>query len=81
LEGDVVSRAQIRIGGAGSYAIPATEAEALLRGGKLTDERIAAAAAAAFKPARPMDNTDHEAAWRKKMAPVFVARALRACRA
>jgi 4-hydroxybenzoyl-CoA reductase subunit beta len=81
LDGDVVTRARIRIGGAGSYAIPATEAEALLRGGKLTDERIAAAAQAAFKPARPMDNTDHEAAWRKKMAPVFVARALRACRA
>ena len=26
-----------------------------------------------------MDNTDYEASWRKKMAPIFVARTLRDC--
>ena len=31
----------------------------------------------AYKPTRAMDNTDHEALWRKRMAPVFVARAVR----
>ncbi len=75
-----VTRAEIRIGGAGSYAMPAVDAQSLLAGKPLTDESIAAAAQAAFKPARPMDNTDFETAWRKKMAPVFVQRALAACR-
>lgn len=79
-QGNSVEDVRIRIGGAGSYAIPATAAEDMLRGKELTDELIADAAATAFKPARTMDNTDHEVAWRKKMAPVFVARALREAR-
>ncbi len=80
-DGDgVVTKANIRLGGAGSYAIPATDSEKLLVGGKLTDERIAAAGAAALKPARTMDNTDLDVYWRRKVAPVYVARALAACR-
>ncbi len=79
LDGDVIQEVKIRIGGAGSYAIHATAAEDMLRGQKATEELIQAAAQAAFKPARPMDNTDHEVAWRKKMAPIFTARALRDC--
>jgi len=80
MQGDTVEDVRIRIGGAGSWAIPATQAEDLLRGNALTEERICEAAATAYKPARAMDNTDHEASWRKKMAPVFVARAVRAAR-
>jgi 4-hydroxybenzoyl-CoA reductase subunit beta len=78
--GGVVTKANIRLGGAGSYAIPATESEKLIVGKKLTDELIAAAGNAAMKPARTMDNTDLDVYWRRKVAPVFVARALAACR-
>lgn len=76
----IVTKANIRLGGAGSYAIPATESEQLLVGHALTDEAIAAAGNAAMKPARTMDNTDLDVYWRRKVAPVFVARALLACR-
>ncbi len=80
MDGDRVSDARIRIGGVGSRAFPVPEAEDRLRGRKLSDELIAEAAATAFKPSKAMDNSDHEASWRKKMTPVYVARALRDCR-
>jgi 4-hydroxybenzoyl-CoA reductase subunit beta len=76
----VITQANVRLGGAGSYAIPAVETEKLLVGNKLTDEVIAAAGSAAFKPARTMDNTDLDVYWRRKVAPVYVARALAACK-
>ncbi|MFN7588721.1 MAG: FAD binding domain-containing protein, partial [Planctomycetota bacterium] len=76
----VVTKANIRLGGAGSFAIPATESEKLLVGNKLTDDVIAAAGSAALKPARTMDNTDLDVYWRRKVAPVYVARALTACK-
>ena len=79
-EGGIITKANIRLGGAGSYAIPASDSEKLLVGQKLTDELIAAAGAAAMKPARTMDNTDQDVYWRRKVAPVFVARALAACK-
>jgi CO/xanthine dehydrogenase FAD-binding subunit len=52
-------------------------AEALLRGQRLTDEAISAAAAAAYDVAKPMDNTDFELVWRKKVVRTLVASALR----
>jgi 4-hydroxybenzoyl-CoA reductase subunit beta len=79
-DGPIVKKANIRLGGAGSYAIPATDAEQLLVGKELTDALIAAAGNAALKPARTMDNTDLDVYWRRKVAPVYVARALAACR-
>jgi 4-hydroxybenzoyl-CoA reductase subunit beta len=79
-EAGVITKANVRLGGAGSYAIPAVETEKLLVGNKLTDELIATAGTAAMKPARTMDNTDLDVYWRKKVAPVYVARALAACR-
>ena len=79
-EGKRVAKASIRLGGAGSYAIPATESEQLLVGKELTDELVAAAGSAALKPARTMDNTDLDVYWRRKVAPVYVARALAACK-
>ena len=78
-DGDVIRDIRIRIGGAGSHAIPATGAEDMLRGQKPTAELLAEAAQTAYKPARAMDNTDYEAAWRKKMAPIFVRRAVEDC--
>jgi len=79
MAGAAIEDLRIRIGGAGSYPIAATGAEDMLRGQVPTDELIEEAAQTAFKPTRAMDNTDYQAAWRKKMAPVFVARALRDC--
>jgi 4-hydroxybenzoyl-CoA reductase subunit beta len=80
-DGDgVVTKANVRLGGAGSYAIPATDTEKLLVGKRLSDEIIAEAGSAAMKPARTMDNTDLDVYWRRKVAPVYVARALVACR-
>ncbi|GAB4153951.1 MAG: xanthine dehydrogenase family protein subunit M [Planctomycetota bacterium] len=79
-DGSLVARANVRIGGAGSWAIPATETEKALVGREPTDEVLAEAAALAMKPARAMDNTDLDARWRRKMAPIFVARALAECR-
>jgi len=76
----VVTKANIRLGGAGSYAIPAVESEKALVGNKLTDEAIAIAGEKAMKPARTMDNTDLDVYWRRKVAPVFVARAIAACK-
>ncbi len=45
-------------------------------GQRLTDEAIAAAAAAASEVAKPMDNTDFELVWRKRMVRSLVASAL-----
>ncbi|MGK0154432.1 MAG: 4-hydroxybenzoyl-CoA reductase subunit beta [Neolewinella sp.] len=78
-EDGTIEKANVRLGGAGSYAMPATATEKLLVGKKLTDELIAEAGAAALKPARTMDNTDLDVYWRKKVAPIYVARALKAC--
>jgi CO/xanthine dehydrogenase FAD-binding subunit len=39
-------------------------------------EAIKAVAAEAYKAAHPLDNTDLNYAWRKKMARVYVERAL-----
>ena len=52
------------------------ERRALLVGQRLTDEAIAAAAVAASEVAKPMDNTDFELVWRKKMVRLLVANAL-----
>jgi 4-hydroxybenzoyl-CoA reductase subunit beta len=75
-EGEIVREARIFLGAVSSSPVRATEAEALLVGKALTDESIAAAADRAYSVARPLDNTDFEYAWRKKMARVFVRQAL-----
>jgi CO/xanthine dehydrogenase FAD-binding subunit len=46
-------------------------------GKKLTEDLIEEASALAYRPARPLDNTDLTNPYRKKMAKVYVARALR----
>jgi CO/xanthine dehydrogenase FAD-binding subunit len=54
----------------------AADAAARLVGQQLTPEVIAAAAEMAFKPAKPLDNTDLLLSYRKKMVRVHVARTL-----
>jgi CO/xanthine dehydrogenase FAD-binding subunit len=51
-------------------------AGAALVGTDLSDEGVAAAADAAYRPAKPMDNTDFDLSWRKQMTRVYVTRAL-----
>lgn len=72
----IVEHARIILGAIASHPVRALDAEKILVGQKLTDDVIAAAADAAYKPAKPMDNADAAYAWRKKMVRVYVERAL-----
>ncbi|HET7342029.1 MAG TPA: FAD binding domain-containing protein [Methylomirabilota bacterium] len=76
LDGEVVREARIVLGAVASLPREAPKAAALLVGRRLTRETIEAAADAAAGPARPLDNTDLTHPYRKKVARVFVARAL-----
>jgi 4-hydroxybenzoyl-CoA reductase subunit beta len=71
-----VAEARIVLGGVASWPQEVPEAGAALAGTDLSDEAIAAAADAAYRPAKPMDNTDFDLSWRKQMTRVYVARAL-----
>ena len=77
MEGDTVREAAITLGAVASQPRPAPAAAALLVGERLTPELIDRVADAAFKPSKPLDNTDLTHPYRKKMTRVFVARALR----
>ena len=72
----IVEHARIVLGAIASHPVEATDAEKILIGQKLTPDVIDAAADAAYKPVKPMDNADASYAWRKKMVRVYVARAL-----
>jgi len=61
-------------------ASAALGAAAARLGTRLGDDAIAAAADAAHKVARPMDNTSGTLAQRKRTVPVFTVRALTALR-
>src|SRR5436190_148848 len=74
--GERVVEARIVLGGVASWPQEVPEAGAALAGSDLSDEAIAAAADAAYRPAKPMDNTDFDLSWRKQMTRVYVARAL-----
>lgn len=71
-----VEQARIVLGGVGSQPLDCAESAQTLIGNKLSPESIDAAAEAAWKPARPLDNTDMTHSYRKKMARVYVKRAL-----
>jgi 4-hydroxybenzoyl-CoA reductase subunit beta len=72
-----VSDARIVLGAVASYPQDIPEAATAIIGSRLDDNAIDAAADAAFRPAKPMDNTDFTLAWRKEMVRVYVGRALR----
>ena len=78
--GKTVADARIVLGGVASYPQEVPEAGAALKGAPLSDESIAAAAEAAYRPSKPMDNTDFDLSWRKQMTRVYVTRALRELR-
>ncbi len=72
----IVKEARIVVGAVGSWPIQNREAEQTIIGQPLTEATIDAAARAAARPAKPLDNTDFTIGWRKDMVPVFVRRAL-----
>ena len=75
-DGDRVNSARIVLNGVGSAPFRATAAEALLVGERLEEEVIRAAADLAYRPAKPLDNTDLEYSYRKKMVRVYVREGL-----
>jgi 4-hydroxybenzoyl-CoA reductase subunit beta len=77
--GTVVA-ARVVLGGVASRPQEVPEAGAALVGTALEPEAIAAAADAAYRPAKPLDNTDFDLSWRKQMARVYVTRALKQLR-
>jgi 4-hydroxybenzoyl-CoA reductase subunit beta len=75
-DGPSVAAARVVLGGVASHPQEIPEAGAALVGAALSDATIAAAAAAAYRPAKPLDNTDFDLSWRKQMTRVYVQRAL-----
>jgi CO/xanthine dehydrogenase FAD-binding subunit len=75
-DGNKVGDARIVLGGVASYPQEVPEAATALRGMTFGAESIAAAAEAAYRPSKPMDNTDFDLSWRKQMTRVYVTRAL-----
>ena len=73
----VAEEIRIVLGAVGSRPIRAKAAEDALRGKALTEDAIRAAADLAFRPAKPLDNTDFTIGWRKEIVRPEVARALR----
>jgi 4-hydroxybenzoyl-CoA reductase subunit beta len=76
-DGDAVRDVRIVLGAVGSSPILANEAASMLEGERPEPATIDQAADIAWKRARPLDNTDLNYAWRKRMARVYVRRALR----
>ena len=76
-DGDRIAGARVALTAVASRPILVDAAAGPLIGSRLDDGAIAAAAEAAFKAARPMDNTSGTIAQRKRTVSVFAARALR----
>ena len=74
---DTVTDAKVVLGAIAPSPIEITEAAAALTGGPFDEDRIQAAAEAAYIKARPLDNTDFVYQWRKQMARQYTLRALR----
>jgi 4-hydroxybenzoyl-CoA reductase subunit beta len=75
-----IEEARIVIGSVASRPLVASEAGKFLVGRSLTSENIAEAAALATRIAKPLDNTDFDMSWRKKVTAEFVGYALRELR-
>jgi 4-hydroxybenzoyl-CoA reductase subunit beta len=76
----IIEDARIVIGSAASLPLVATQSAEFLVGRALTDDTIAEAAALAARIAKPLDNTDFDMSWRKKVTAEFVTYALRELR-
>jgi len=76
----MVEDARIALGAVACQPLLATEAGASLRGRRLDQAAIVEASTIAARIAKPLDNTDFEMTWRKKVAAEFVTYALRELR-
>jgi 4-hydroxybenzoyl-CoA reductase subunit beta len=76
----VVEQARIVIGSAASHPLIAADAAKSLVGRALSPDSIAEAAVFAARIAKPLDNTDFDMSWRKKVTGEFVTYALRELR-
>lgn len=76
----VVEDARIVIGSTASRPLLAAEAAKFLHDRSLNQDSITEAAALAAKIAKPLDNTDFDMSWRKKVTAEFVTYALRELR-
>jgi 4-hydroxybenzoyl-CoA reductase subunit beta len=76
-EKGVVEDARIVVGSTACLPLMATEASKSLVGRPLNQESIAEAATLAARIAKPLDNTDFDMTWRKKITAEFVTYALR----
>lgn len=68
----LVADARIVLGAVASYPQELPDAAKAIIGTALEDDAITAAAQAAYKPAKPMDNTDFHLSWRKEMTRQYV---------
>jgi 4-hydroxybenzoyl-CoA reductase subunit beta len=76
LQDGLVQDVRLVLGAVGSSPQDQSTAASALIGQAPSLDAIKAVAAEAYKVARPLDNTDLNYAWRKKMARVYVERAL-----
>jgi 4-hydroxybenzoyl-CoA reductase subunit beta len=75
-----VEAARVVLGAVASRPAAAPRAESALVGQALTDATIASAAEGAYEVAKPMDNTDFDLVWRKRMTRALAVYALRELR-
>ena len=76
MDGDVVREARIGLGGVGGTAVRATEAEEMLVGKPLTDERIVEAAGVAADSVEPWEDIHGSTEYRKDLIRALTRRAL-----
>ena len=76
----VVEDARIVVGSVACLPLVAAEASNFLTGQPLNPDSIAQAAALAARIAKPLDNTDFDMTWRKRVTAEFVTHALRELR-
>ncbi len=76
----LIEDARIVVGSAACLPLLATEAAKFLVGQPLNHESIGEAASLAARIAKPLDNTDFDMTWRKRVTAEFVTYALRELR-
>ena len=77
---DIVEEARIVVGSVACQPLVAKEASRFLMGRPLDQESISEAATLAARIAKPLDNTDFDMTWRKRVTAEFVTYALRELR-